>query len=214
MIKYIFFDFDGTVSDAKKLAYDKMSEALEEEGIKFSKTKLRKLMGAKTREIFGGLNIERNKFPEIRRSFHKKFVKGVTRKTLKLCSSPKPLYQLKGEGIKLIVLSNARKKYLVKTIKILGIRGLFTEVYGSRANKTKDQILKKLFRRYNIKPKETLYVGDRFSDINYAHKAHCHAVAIHNKCAWSTKKEILAENPDYIISDFKDLKELVEKLNS
>ena len=71
--------------------------------------------------------------------------------------------------------------------------------------------MKKLIKKYKIRPKHCFYIGDRFSDIDHAHRAHVIAVAIHNQCSWSTKKEILAEKPDYIISDFKDLLKLVKK---
>jgi phosphoglycolate phosphatase-like HAD superfamily hydrolase len=213
MIKYIFFDFDGTISDAKRLAYDKMSETLDEEGAKYSKAKLRKLMGAKTIKILEGLGVKKNNLKKVRKIFYKKFIAGATKKNLKVCVSLKPLYKLKKKGYKLIVLSNARKKYLTTSVKNLEMKDLFDGVYGSKPNKTKDKLLKKLFKKYKIGPKEVIYVGDRFSDIDYAHKAHCHAVAIHNKCAWSTMKEIAAEKPDYIIKDFKDLEKLVRKLN-
>ncbi len=214
MIKYVFFDFDGTISDARKLAYDKWEETFDELGFSYSKKKLHHFIGAKTVKILQGTGVPKSKLGAVRKTFYKKFIAGATKKNLKLCVSLKPLYQLKEDGYKLVVLSNARKKYLTTSIKNLGMGDLFCGVYGSRPNKTKDKILRKLFRKYKIKAKEVVYVGDRFSDIEYAHKAHCHAVAIHNKCAWSTKKEILAEEPDFIISDFKGLKELVEKLNS
>ncbi|MAG40045.1 hypothetical protein CMI41_03695 [Candidatus Pacearchaeota archaeon] len=214
MIKYIFFDFDGTISDARRLTHEKFLETLEECEFKFSKQKLKSLMGAKTKEILIGLGIDAKAHSKVRRLFLKKAIGDSNSKTLKLCADVKPLYKIKKDGIKIIILSNSHKSFLTKSIKVLKIKGLFNKVYGSRPLRSKDQILRKLFRKYNIKPKEAIYVGDRFSDIEYAHKAHCHAVGIHNKCSWSTKKEILKEKPDFMIKDFKELKKLVEKLNS
>ena len=213
MIKYIFFDFDGTISDARKLTYETMLDVLNRRGYTFSKFKLRKLMGAKTASILEGLGIDKREAKKVKREFFKEVVKRTNNKSIKLCASIEPLRQLKKEGIRLIVVSNSEKSFLKASIAVLKVSGLFDKVYGSSIFKTKDKLLRKLFKRYGIKAKEVLYVGDRFSDIDYAHKAHCYAVAIHNKCAWSTRKEILAEKPDYIISNFKELKKLVEKLN-
>ena len=74
-------------------------------------------------------------------------------------------------------------------------------------------MLEKIFEKMKIRPVEAIYIGDRFSDVDYAREAGCYAVAIHNDCSWSTKSAILKEKPDFIIKDFKDLKRIVEKLN-
>jgi phosphoglycolate phosphatase-like HAD superfamily hydrolase len=214
MIKYIFFDFDGTISDAKRLTYDKFLETLQTYNFKFSKQKLKDLMGVKTRKILKGLGIDGRNYQKVKRKFYKNVMEEENIKSLKLCSDVKPLYKIKKQGVKLIVLSNSHRPFVTKSIKVLKIGDLFDKVYGSRPFRDKDQILRKLFRKYNVKPKEVLYVGDRFSDIDYAHKAHCYAVGIYNKCSWSTKTEILKEKPDFMIKNFEDLKKLVEKLNS
>jgi phosphoglycolate phosphatase-like HAD superfamily hydrolase len=213
MIRYIFFDFDGTISDARKLTYDTMLDVLTKRGYKFSELKLRKLMGAKTASILGGLGIDRRETKKVKREFFKEVVKRTSKKSIRLCAPIESLRKMKKKGIKLIVVSNSEKPFLEASMGVLKISGLFDEVYGSSIFKSKDKLLKKLFKRYNIQSNEALYVGDRFSDIDYAHRAHCYAVAIHNKCAWSTKKEILAEKPDYIVSNFRELKELVDGLN-
>ena len=71
-------------------------------------------------------------------------------------------------------------------------------------------MLKRLLKKYNIKGKETYYIGDRFSDINYAHIVKMNSVAIYNKCSWSSKKILLKEKPDYLISSWDDLKFILE----
>ncbi len=214
MIKYIFFDFDGTVSDAKRLTYETLIEVLDRMDFKFSKLRAKKLMGSKMQNILRGIGIDEKFVNKIRQKFYALLVKKASMENLKLCADITPLYELKKKGYKLIVISNAEKSFLKASMKVLGIKRLFYKVYGAEGFETKDEILKKLFKEYKIKPKEAMYVGDRFSDVDYAHDAHTYAVAIHNKCSWSSKKEILAENPDYIISDFEGLRKLVKKLNS
>ena len=73
-------------------------------------------------------------------------------------------------------------------------------------------MLKKLFKDMGIKPSEAIYVGDRFSDIDFARKAGCIAIAIHNKCSWSSLAKIKKEKPDYIIRDFRSLRKIVREL--
>ena len=71
-----------------------------------------------------------------------------------------------------------------------------------------------MFKKRGLKHDEVLYIGDRFSDVQYARAAGCIAVSIYNSCSWSTLKEIKKEKPDYIIKDFYGLKKLIEKMNN
>ena len=149
---YIFFDFDGTISDAKKLTYGVFSEILDSHKYNYSKQKLKNLMGAKTPEILKGLEIEGANVNEIRREFFKKAVNKASEKNLKLCADIKPLYNLKRKGYKLIVVSNSEKSFLKKSIKVLDIKNLFDKIYGSENFKTKDALLKKLLKKYGYPP--------------------------------------------------------------
>jgi phosphoglycolate phosphatase len=213
MIKFLFFDFDGTISDAHNLAFKTLVKTLDEYGFKASKKKLLKLLGSKLEEIFKALRLNAGHLDNVRRRFYRHFKKGAKNGEIKLCVSVKPLYELKKEGYKLIVISNSETSFIKTSIKKLKIPKLFKRVYGAEKFRTKDKILKKLFKKYKIEPAEALYIGDRFSDIEYARKAGCLGIAIHNKCSWSDRKTIIKEKPDYIIKDFTDLKKLLKKLN-
>jgi len=211
-VRYIFFDFDGTISDAKRLVSDVLIDVLNRMDFKFSKLKLRKMMGSHMDEILRGVGIDESFVREVRKKFYYEVVRRSNLKNLRLCCDVKPLYELKKEGYRLIVISNGHSVFLNSSIKVLGLENLFYRTYGADKFGTKDELLKRLIKKYKLKGSKTIYVGDRFSDIDCAHLAHMVAVAIHNKCSWSSKKEILAEKPEYIIHDFEDLKELVEKL--
>lgn len=213
-LRYLFFDFDGTISDAKRLTYETLINVMDNLDYKFSKSKMKKLMGWRMERILRELNINPNIADRVRKKFYANLVKDKNLKKLKLCVPIEPLIEIRKNGYKLIVISNSESTFLKASAKRLEVNKIFHKIYGADKFKTKDQLLKKLFKKYKIKPKQAAYIGDRFSDIEYAQSAHCHSIAIHNPCAWSTKKEILSENPDYIIKDFEDLKNLVEKINS
>ncbi len=139
---YIFFDFDGTISDAKKLTYEVFCEILDSHKYSYSKQKLKGLMGAKTPEILKGLGIKDADSDKIRKEFFKMVVEKANEKNLKLCADIKPLYDLKRKGYKLIVVSNSEKSFLKESIKVLKIKDLFDKVYGSENFKTKDTLLR------------------------------------------------------------------------
>jgi phosphoglycolate phosphatase-like HAD superfamily hydrolase len=209
MIKVVFLDFDGTVSDAKRIAYDSFVRTLDEFGYEFDDRKLRELMGTRMGEMLGELGI--GDVGKIRRRFYKYFTEAALSGGIKPCVSLKPLREMR-EDYKLVVVSNSRKSFLRASIKVLGLKGLFDGVYGVDGGRSKDVILRKLFRKYKVKASEAIYVGDRFSDVDYAREAGCVAIAIHNKCSWSTLAKIKKEKPGFIVRDFYGLKRVLKKL--
>jgi len=211
VIKAIFFDFDGTISDAKRISYQSMVRVLEEYGYKFNDSKLRKLMGSKMQIILKELGLKTKDITKIRKQFYKYFIKAALDGGIKLCVSLKSLWEL-DEKYPLVIVSNSETSFLKASIKKLNIEGLFKKVYGADKFTKKDKILKKLFKKMKIKPSEAIYIGDRFSDIEYARAAGCIAIAIHNKCSWSNLTTIKKEKPDYIIKDFRGLKKIINSI--
>ncbi len=211
MIKAIFFDFDGTISDAHKIVHDGMIWLFENEGYKVNRKKLKRLLGEKMEKIVEKMGFKGN-VNVLREKFYKEVNRKLDNTKLKLCVSIKPLENLKKKYI-LLVVSNNETQFIKKSAKKLHVDNLFKEIHGAEGSKTKDILIKKLFKKYNFKPKQVIYVGDRFSDIKYARKADCWAVAIHNKYSWSSKKLILKEHPDFIIKDFEGLKKVIDKID-
>lgn len=209
MIKAIFFDFDGTVSDAKEIAYLSMVRTLEEYGFDFSERKLRKLMGSKVHVILKELGLNVDELEPLRKEFYKHFARAIVDDGVKSCVSLKPLWELK-KDYPLIIISHCETSFLKTSIKELGIGGLFKKVYGAEKFGDKDEILRDLFKKMKIDASEAIYVGDRFSDVVYAKKAGCVSVAINNRCSWSTLKEVKKEKPDFIIKDFRGLRKILK----
>ncbi|MEM4605726.1 MAG: HAD-IA family hydrolase [Candidatus Pacearchaeota archaeon] len=209
MIKIIFFDFDGTITETKDIVEKTFFEVLDRLEYKYEKSKIKKLLGVKTEEFFLKIGVDKKSIKKLKNIFYENLLKKIYFSNLKLCSSIKPLYNLK-KYCKLIIISNNEREFLDVTIKKLKIENLFDEVYGADSFSSKDEMLKKLMKKYKIKPNETIYVGDRFSDVIYAKKAKCISVAIHNSCSWSSLKEIKKFSPDYIIKDFKELKKIIK----
>jgi phosphoglycolate phosphatase-like HAD superfamily hydrolase len=213
MIKVIFFDFDGTISDAKSIAYNSMIRALEDFGYNLDGEKLRKLMGTKMHLILKELGLGTSEVQKVRTRFYKYFIKAAVGGGIRPCVSLNPLWEMKKGGMPLVVISNSKTSFLRASIKTLKIKGLFKRIYGSEKFKAKDDLLRELFKKFKIKPSEAIYVGDRFSDVEFARDAGCVAVAIHNRCSWSTLKLIKKEKPDYIIKDFRGLRKIVNGID-
>ncbi|MBT6690471.1 HAD family hydrolase [archaeon] len=214
MIKAVFLDFDGTISDSKGIAFLSLVRTFEEFGYKFSERRLLGLLGIKMGRMLRKLGIGVGKVREIRDRFYRRFTGAAAAGEIKTCVSLKPLWKMKEDGISLIVVSNSRTSFLLASIKSLGIEGLFDRIYGAEKFVSKDRMLRRLFRRMKIKSSEAVYVGDRFSDVEFAKKAGCVSVAVHNKCSWSTLERIRKAGPDYVVRDFYGLRKVVSKINN
>lgn len=208
-IKYLFFDFDGTISDSRKVVHKTFVHVLNNLDFRFSKLKLKKIMGIKTNEVLKELGIKDEYLEKIKKNFYSAISRSDLN-DLRLSVNINPLKDLKKKGIRLIIISNSDSIFLKKSIKHLGLTNLFYEIYGGDSFTTKDKILKKLMKKYKLKKENAFYIGDRFSDIEFGHKAGFNAIAIYNKSSWSTKKEILDKKPEYIIHDLSDLKKIIE----
>lgn len=212
-VKILFFDFDGTISDVRQIAEDCLIEVFDEHGFKFNRKKAKKLLGSKMPEILKKLGLRLSFVDNARKKFYKKMIKKVKHWRIKLCVSVKPLWELKKKGYKFVVISNSETRFVKTSMRKLGINKLFGKVYGAEKFGTKDELLEKLFKKYKIRPHEAAYIGDRFSDIDYAREAGCWAIAIHNKCSWSSKKDVMKEKPDFMIRNFRELKKILETEN-
>ena len=212
MIKGIFFDLDGTINDARWLAHYSLTKTLDHFDFPYDDSKVYDALGNKMPGILKELGVKTdvNKF---RKEFLKYFLTGAREGKTKKCGNLRPLWKL-SKKYPLTIVSNAETEFVKTSVDRLGIDKMFDAIYGGEAFDTKDKFLKKLFKELKIKPSEAIYVGDRFSDVRFARKAGCIAVAIHNKYSWSTLEKIKKENPDYIIKNFNQLRKLVEKLNS
>lgn len=211
MVKYLFFDFDGTISDSIKLVHKSIIRILDTFYFYYSKNKFKIFISSKIKKTSKNLGLKRIPRNKIRKKFYSTIINKRKLYDLKLCCDVRSLWELKNKGYRLVVVSNSTSSFLNASIKQLGLEDLFYGVYGSESFKTKDIILKKLLRKYRIRGEETFYIGDRFSDINYARIVKMNSIAIYNECSWSSKKILLKEKPDYLITNWNELKCLLEK---
>ncbi|MFA4960499.1 MAG: HAD family hydrolase [Candidatus Pacearchaeota archaeon] len=210
--RYIFFDFDGTICDAYSIGIKSFVRVLDEYGCKADKKIILRVMGTKLEHMLKEVGLDPGHIDSARRKFYKYFKKEAANGGIKLCVNMKPLREISKE-YNLIIISNSETTYIKKAVKILKINGLFRKIYGAEKFGSKDGLLIKLFKKYKLNPSEIIYVGDRFSDVECAKNAGCISVAIHNKCSWSDLKTIKNAGPDYLIKDFYELKNILEKLN-
>lgn len=211
MVKAIFFDFDGTILDSWGLIAGVFARVLDEYGVEYSEEHIR-MLGMRMVKILGELGVSGGLVEEIGNKFFEYLEDEVREVELRGCCDLSVLRGL-SEDFELVIVSNARRDYVGIGLEKLGIREFFSRVVGAdEGGKDKDEIVVELIREMGLERSEVVYVGDRFSDVRFARKAGVRCVAVANECSWSSREELEAERPDFLIGNLGELKGVIERI--
>ena len=204
--KLILIDFDGTIVDSKKFHKKGLIESLNKNNIKFNKKQIPRFLGEKTITILRQLKINKNKTKLIIEGINQEKIEHLN--DIKL-TKPPLFFEKLSKKKPTIIISNAEGDFIKKSLRNLKINKYFKNILGAENFKDKADGIKKMFKKYKIKPKQAVYIGDRYSDVIYGKRAGVKTIAISNKYSWSTKKELKNQNPDYLIKDLSDLNKII-----
>jgi HAD superfamily hydrolase (TIGR01549 family) len=204
--RLILIDYDGTIVDSRKFHEWGLIEFLNHEKIKFKKTSIPKLLGEKTSEILKQFKVNKTKAKAIFDEVNEEKLEHLNK--IKLIKQSNFFKELSKKN-KVIIISNAEKKFLKSSTKRLNIDHFFKDILGDEDFKDKSDGIKKMLKKYRISPKQAVYIGDRYSDVIYGKKAGVVTIAVSNKYSWSSRSDLLKQNPDFIINDLSDLKKII-----
>ncbi len=206
-IKLLVFDFDGTLADTKKIVYVCTKNGLNKHKFKLPDNYYDELMGNK--QLVNELETWglANKSAEIAHEINECIFQASSK--VKLVDL-KQLEKIKKEKI---ILSNNVDRFVNKVLEKNKIQ-LFSEVYGAEKIHDKISALKDIIKKRKLKNSEVLYIGDKVKDWRVADAVGCHGIVIANKISWDNKELILSAGPEFIISDVKEIKDIVENLDS
>lgn len=203
MIKYIVFDFDGTLADTfdviKNIAMNEYSEYNID-------VELFKSEGAKG--MLKMLNIPRWKIPGMILNVTNKLRNS---KNIKLFPGIVDLLINLKKDYKIGILSSNSKEIINDTLKEYDIENLFEFVYSESSLFGKHSVLKRMCSKHNIDPLEVIYVGDEDRDIIAAKKANLKTIAV--TWGFNSKEKLSRENPDYLVDSPMQILEALQSLH-
>lgn len=189
MIKYIVFDFDGTLANTfdliKTIAIDEYSEYDVD-------LELFKNEGAKG--MLKKLDIPRWKLPRMILNVTTKLRNS---KDIKLFPGIVDLLHTLKKDYKIGILSSNSKEIINDTLKEYNIENLFEFVYSESSLFGKHVVLKRMCSKQNIDPLEVMYVGDEDRDIIAAKKVKIKIIAV--TWGFNSKAKLSKEKPDYLV---------------
>lgn len=210
--KVVIFDFDGTIADTFDLSLDMINSFLSKFGIK--KVDVNKVRSFQKKFLSRGL-IRVLKFPFwliLHFSigvFQRRLQKKV--KDIKVFDNiPEILEELKEKNIRVGIVTNNLKKTVKKFLVNNSLESRFEFIYSSKLVLAKTHAFKKVFKKYNINKKDVIYVGDEVRDIGACQDA---GIAIISVCwGYDIKESLAEEKPDWLVSNTRQLKNLLKDL--
>ena len=211
MIRAIIFDLDGTLVDAYPGIQESLNETLNSLGLPEVN-----LETVKRRVGLGVVNLMQQSVPpsmveKALQLFGSSYGRTHLTGTFLLPDVPQTLQQLQSRGILLAVASNKPVEFTLNILHNFGLDQYFAVIAGPTGEirpKPHNSMLRHIFDRMKVGPKETLYVGDMTLDSHTARNAGTQLALI--ATGGHKREELESEKPDFLLNRFSDLIEILD----
>jgi phosphoglycolate phosphatase len=191
MIKYIVFDFDGTIANT----IDDIKEIVRTSLDDFSEDDFDLLRNEGIKEVIKRKNIPMHKIPKMVLLITSQ-LKNKT--NIPLFAGMINVIQTLATNYKLGIVSSNSEENIKQCLEKHQLDKVFDFVFSQSSIFGKHLVLKKMCQRYKLNPSEIVYVGDEDRDI-----IACKKVKIKNMAVcwgYNAEKRLRAVAPDFIVT--------------
>lgn len=204
-IKYVVFDFDGTLANTMDaildIATNEVGEITEED---FETMRNEGIKG-----VIKRYNIPLWELPKVISQFASILKK---RDDIKLYPQIDELIEkLKENSYKLGVLSSNSEENIKQVLERHGIADMFEFIYSQSSLFGKDKVMKKMYKKHKISPSEIIYVGDEDRDINACKKVGIRCIAV--TYGFNSRERLAKLEPDFMADSPMEVADIVLSLN-
>lgn len=176
MIKLVVFDFDGTIADSFGVILAAFEELVPQQQ-KITQNDIEVLRNKSYKDILSHFHISIMKVPGLvikGRSMLNKSIETVK----PFAGIDNALRQLHEAGYRLAIISSNSPRNIQRFLKKHELHDFFEKVQGNVGLLGKTKVINGLIRKHGCTSDEVVYVGDEPRDVDAAHKAHVHSVAV------------------------------------
>lgn len=205
-IKLVIFDLDGTLIDAYPAITRSFNYVMVKLGYKpINSLTIRKAVGLGDKNLLEPF-VKKKDLNKALKTYRRHHAISLPKYSSVFARVYYVLARLKNKGYKLAVASNRPTRFSWILIKYLKLKKYFDYVFCAdkvRRGKPNPEIINRILRKFKIEPFRAIYVGDMAIDVQAGRRAGVRTVIV--TTGSSSKKEIKAEKPAFIIAKIVEL---------
>ncbi|WP_027338633.1 HAD-IA family hydrolase [Halonatronum saccharophilum] len=207
MVKYIVFDFDGTLADSMGIGVKVFNQMADKYGFKKLKDgNIEELRGLSVIEKCKAVNVPIYRLPFLALEFQRIFKESLSE--LRLFDGIRNmLTSLEEKGYKLAIISSNAEENIREFLEGEGILDSIEEIFSSNNIFGKDKVIKKFLKKNKLNSSEIIYVGDEERDIQACKKIGVEIIWV--SWGFDLLKAVEKENPDYIVHNPSQILDIV-----
>jgi len=210
-IKFVIFDFDGTIADTMPFSFSRSLELLRKEKIDFpEKEIIKKIKSNNYFELMKEFKLSWLKIPfmlQIVKQGQRDLYSQIDK--IKIFPGMKNLLKdLRNNNYQIGILSSNMQRNVNKFIKIKRLN-FFNIIYCESNILGKDQTFRKMMRKYNLKPEEIIYIGDEIRDVEACKKVGIKIIGV----SWGlhTIEALQKNGVDYIVKKPSEILKIINE---
>ncbi len=211
-LKYVVFDFDGTIADTLDLALKLYNKVAHEYNCKpVSEADREKISSGKPQELLKAYGVTNIKLFTLMLRIRKELSKHIPETEL-IKEIGTSLYEIKNAGYRLGILTSNSGDNVRMFLERNSLSGIIDFIYSGKSLFGKDKVIRRMLDRENLTRQNIIYVGDETRDIEASKKAGIPVIAV----SWGlSRRDILASMlADQIADEPKELLGCVELIFS
>jgi len=218
MLKLLIFDLDGTLADTAQDITDALNYSIESFETKiYSVEKVKMMVGSGMTRFFADLvpTLKGGDTPEATETVMRRFIdfysEHLVNNTMLYPHVKETLSKL--TGYKMSLLSNKRAGFSKQILSDLEILKYFDLLWGSdsvREKKPSPIPIIDMMEKSEVTKEETVMIGDSNFDVEAGRAAGIKTIGV----TYGFRPREYLEGADYIIDDFKELLEVIPKINN
>ena len=209
VVKYVIFDFDGTLADSGEIAFKAMNSMSESHGFrKLDWSEIESIRKMSTMERSRYMGVPLIKIPIMAQEFYKYYKEHMVDMSLNE-GIGELLEDLHNFGYKIAVISSNDEDNIRNFLKVKGLDNI-DDVLCSSHVFSKDRIINKFLRQKGLEKQEVIYVGDEIRDITACNSADISIIWV--DWGLDIRENVEKFKPDYMISRPDQVLEILDEL--
>jgi pyrophosphatase PpaX len=212
-IKLIIYDLDGVLIESKPAIRKSVEYTLKDLDLKYDIEKIMELMGTPIHKIFEQVFREddQNTIEEAVKRYRENYLEKGKEEVLIQDKVFETLEYFRENGLKQSIASNSSRVLMQPILSEIGLMeyiDLFIGVEDVEKPKPHPNILELTMQKLGVAQDETVFVDDSSTGLSSGKTANVHTIGI--TTGVHTTNQIKAVDPDFIITNLDDLKEIIK----